>query len=53
MGRQGLFVLDNVDQSLAMAYDAVESIRDDGSFDRYAWSVARERYHRVGTMARP
>lgn len=53
LGRQGLFVLDNVDQALAMAYDAVESIRDDGSFDRYAWSVARERYHRAGSMARP
>lgn len=53
LGRQGLFVLENVDQALSMAYDAVESIRDDGSFDRYAWSVARERYNRVGSMARP
>lgn len=53
LGRQGLFVLENVDQALSMAYDAVDSIRDDGSFDRYAWSVARERYNRARSMARP
>ncbi|WP_106537477.1 protoporphyrinogen/coproporphyrinogen oxidase [Haloactinopolyspora alba] len=46
LGRQGLFVLDNIDQALLMAYDAVDAIRDDGRFDRYAWTVARERFHR-------
>ncbi|TDD98259.1 protoporphyrinogen/coproporphyrinogen oxidase [Jiangella asiatica] len=46
LGRQGLFVLDNVDQALLMAYDAVDAIRDDGRFDRYAWTVARERFAR-------
>ncbi|MGH8826236.1 MAG: protoporphyrinogen/coproporphyrinogen oxidase [Jiangellaceae bacterium] len=46
LGRQGLFVLHNVDQALLMAYDAVDAIRDDGRFDRYAWTVARERFAR-------
>ncbi len=46
LGRQGLFVLDNIDQALLMAYDAVDAIRDDGRFDRYAWTVARERFLR-------
>lgn len=46
LGRQGLFLLDNIDQALLMAYDAVDAIRDDGRFDRYAWTVARERFHR-------
>lgn len=44
LGRQGLFVLDNIDQALLMAYDAVDAIRPDGRFDRYAWTVARERF---------
>ncbi|HEY9410048.1 MAG TPA: FAD-dependent oxidoreductase [Jiangellaceae bacterium] len=48
LGRQGLFVLDNIHQALLMAYDAVDAIRDDGRFDRYAWTVARERFARGG-----
>ncbi|NDL55972.1 protoporphyrinogen/coproporphyrinogen oxidase [Phytoactinopolyspora mesophila] len=44
LGRQGLFVFDNIHQALLMAYDAVDAIRDDGRFDRYAWTVARERF---------
>ncbi|AYY13411.1 FAD-dependent oxidoreductase [Actinobacteria bacterium YIM 96077] len=44
LGRQGLFVFDNVHQALLMAYDAVDAIREDGRFDRYAWTVARERF---------
>jgi protoporphyrinogen oxidase len=47
LGRQGLFMLDNVHQGLVMAYDAVDAIRDDGRFDRYAWTVARERFARA------
>ncbi|NEE01279.1 protoporphyrinogen/coproporphyrinogen oxidase [Phytoactinopolyspora halotolerans] len=46
LGRQGLFIFDNVHQALLMAYDAVDAIRDDGRFDRYAWTVARERFSR-------
>jgi protoporphyrinogen oxidase len=48
LGRQGLFVLENIDQALLMAYDAVNAIRADGRFDRYAWTVARERFARSG-----
>ncbi|RIQ32162.1 protoporphyrinogen/coproporphyrinogen oxidase [Jiangella rhizosphaerae] len=48
LGRQGLFVLENIDQALLMAYGAVDAIRDDGRFDRYAWTVARERFARSG-----
>ncbi|WP_026875966.1 protoporphyrinogen/coproporphyrinogen oxidase [Jiangella gansuensis] len=51
LGRQGLFVLDNIDQALLMAYDAVDAIRDDGRFDRYAWTVARERFAHTGPDA--
>lgn len=50
LGRQGLFVLDNIHQALLMAYDAVDAIRDDGRFDRYAWTVARERFARGGSI---
>ncbi|NED94116.1 FAD-dependent oxidoreductase [Phytoactinopolyspora alkaliphila] len=48
LGRQGLFIFDNIHQALLMAYDAVDAIRDDGRFDRYAWTVARERFSRSG-----
>lgn len=44
LGRQGLFVLDNIHQALLMANDAVDAIRDDGTFDRYTWAVSRERF---------
>ncbi|MGH8776210.1 MAG: protoporphyrinogen/coproporphyrinogen oxidase [Jiangellaceae bacterium] len=43
-GRQGLFAHDNTHHALMMAYDAVDALRDDGRFDRYAWTAARERY---------
>jgi protoporphyrinogen oxidase len=43
-GRQGLFAHDNTHHALVMAYDAVDALRDDGRFDRYAWTAARERF---------
>ncbi len=45
-GRQGLFAHDNTHHALVMAYDAVDALRDDGRFDRYAWTAARERFDR-------
>jgi protoporphyrinogen oxidase len=45
-GRQGLFVHDNTHHALAMAWAAVDAIRDDGSFDAAAWASARERFAR-------
>src|SRR5215207_6234537 len=39
-GRQGLFAHDNTHHALVMAYDAVDALRDDGRFDRYAWTAA-------------
>lgn len=44
-GRQGLFAHDNTHHALMMAYDAVDALRDDGRFDRYAWTAARERFN--------
>ncbi|WP_166350312.1 protoporphyrinogen/coproporphyrinogen oxidase [Phytoactinopolyspora limicola] len=49
LGRQGLFIFDNIHQALLMAYDAVGAVRDDGRFDRYAWTVARERFAKSAT----
>jgi protoporphyrinogen oxidase len=43
-GRQGLFAHDNTHHALVMAYDAVDALRDDGRFDRYAWTAARQRF---------
>jgi protoporphyrinogen oxidase len=43
-GRQGLFVHDNAHHAMQMGYDAVDALRDDGRFDRYAWTAARERF---------
>lgn len=43
-GRQGLFAHDNSHHALAMAYDATDALRADGSFDRAAWAVARRRF---------
>ncbi|HSI92080.1 MAG TPA: FAD-dependent oxidoreductase [Jiangellaceae bacterium] len=43
-GRQGLFVHDNTHHAMQMGYDAVGALRDDGRFDRYAWTAARERF---------
>lgn len=43
-GRLGLFVHDNTHHAMRMAYDAVDSLRDDGSQDVVAWAAARERF---------
>lgn len=43
-GRQGLFVHDNTHHAMQMGYEAVDALRDDGRFDRYAWTEARERF---------
>jgi protoporphyrinogen oxidase len=43
-GRQGLFAHDNTHHALAMAWDAVDALGRDGSFDRPAWSAARRRF---------
>jgi len=43
-GRLGLFVHDNTHHAMRMAYDAVDSLRDDGSLDVAAWAAARERF---------
>jgi protoporphyrinogen oxidase len=43
LGRHGLFTVDNTHQAMDLAYDAVTAIRDDGTFDRYAWTAARQR----------
>lgn len=42
-GRLGLFVHDNTHHALAMAYDAVDALRD-GRFDDAAWTAARARF---------
>ena len=43
-GRLGLFAHDNTHHALAMAYDAVDALRPDGSFDDVAWAAARQRF---------
>jgi protoporphyrinogen oxidase len=43
-GRQGLFVHDNSHHAYAMAWAAADAVRDDGSFDRRAWTEARRRF---------
>jgi protoporphyrinogen oxidase len=45
-GRQGLFVHDNAHHAMQMGYEAVAALRDDGRFDRYAWTASRERFAR-------
>ncbi|MGH9672602.1 MAG: FAD-dependent oxidoreductase [Bryobacteraceae bacterium] len=44
LGRQGLFVHDNTHHTLAMAYAAAASVRDDGSLDREQWATARSAF---------
>jgi protoporphyrinogen oxidase len=44
LGRQGLFVLDNIHHALLMANNAVDAIRGDGTFNRYEWAQSRERF---------
>jgi protoporphyrinogen oxidase len=43
-GRLGLFAHDNTHHALAMAYDAVAALREDGSRDEAAWAAARARF---------
>jgi len=43
-GRQGLFAHDNTHHALAMAWDAVDALGLEGSFDERAWSAARRRF---------
>ena len=42
-GRLGLFAHDNSHHAMAMAYDAVDALRD-GSVDAAAWAAARRRF---------
>jgi protoporphyrinogen oxidase len=44
LGRQGLFVHDNTHHALAMAWAAVECLRDDGGFDLSRWHYHRRRF---------
>jgi protoporphyrinogen oxidase len=41
LGRQGLFVPDNTHHALAMGFAAARCLRQDGTLDTDAWSVAR------------
>ncbi|MGH8969112.1 MAG: protoporphyrinogen/coproporphyrinogen oxidase [Actinomycetes bacterium] len=43
-GRLGLFAHDNTHHALAMAYDAVTALRDDGGLDGSSWAAARNRF---------
>ena len=43
-GRQGLFVPDNTHHALAMGWAAADALASDGTFDRSAWSAARDRF---------
>jgi protoporphyrinogen oxidase len=43
-GRLGLFAHDNTHHAFAMAYDAVDALPRDGTFDAAAWAAARERF---------
>jgi protoporphyrinogen oxidase len=45
-GRQGLFAHDNTHHTMAMAYALVDSLGEDGSFDRDAWARARESFEK-------
>ncbi len=44
LGRHGIFAQANTEHALVMAYDAIAAMRPDASFDRYAWTAARERF---------
>lgn len=43
-GRQGLFAHDNAHHALAMAYTAVDLLRQDGTFDQAGWKAAKSRF---------
>ena len=44
VGRQGLFVPDNLHHVVAMGNQSADVVNGDGSVDRRAWSEARERF---------
>ena len=44
LGRQGLFAHVNTHHALAMAWAATDALRPDGTFDKAAWAMARERF---------
>ena len=44
LGRQGLFVHDNLHHALAMAWAAVDCLGPDGRFDDAGWAAARRRF---------
>lgn len=44
LGRQGLFAHDNTHHSMAMAWAAVDAVRDDGRLDSDRWSIARRSF---------
>ena len=44
LGRQGLFTPDNTHHVLQMGVQAADCVRDDGSFDHEAWTVARQAF---------
>lgn len=44
LGRQGLFVHDNLHHALAMAWAAVECLGPGGAFDEEGWRSARRRF---------
>lgn len=43
-GRQGLFAHDNTHHALAMAYGAVDCLKESGEFDRARWDEYREEF---------
>jgi protoporphyrinogen oxidase len=43
-GRQALFAHDNTHHAFAMAWAAVDALRDDGTIDAAVWSEARDRF---------
>jgi protoporphyrinogen oxidase len=43
-GRQGLFAHDNTHHAMAMAYGAVDCLRESGKFDRVKWNKYREEF---------
>ena len=43
-GRQGLFAHDNTHHALAMAYGAVDCLKESGAFDRVKWDEYREEF---------
>jgi protoporphyrinogen oxidase len=46
LGRQGLFVADNLHHVMDMGWSAAEALRADGSLDRGRWAAERARFNR-------